>query len=89
MTTEVACNRPVYQDDSRIRCYLPAGHNGGCLGKTPPPRLTVKPHLRTVSVYEEDPNYKDVSKGDGLIYTIPTWMAEILERHSEELDGLP
>ena len=83
------CNKMIFQDDNNIRCCLLVGHDGICMPESPKAKLTVKPHLREKIIYEEDPRYKDVSRGDGLILTIPTWAAEILERHAEEIDGLP
>lgn len=86
MTAPETCNKMVYQDDSRIRCYLVLGHEGDCEEIPVPKKLVVRPYRRAVETYEEDPRYKEVGRGDGIIHTIPTWMADILERHADEIE---
>lgn len=85
----ITCNKMVYQDDSRALCYLILGHDGDCKEKPSPRKLTIKPHMTAKTIYEEDPRYKEVSRGDASVWTVPTWIADILERHADEIDGLP
>lgn len=80
------CGKAVYQNNSRIRCVLKYGHQGDCEPQRFPHKLRVSQFSRKVEHLEEDPNYKEVSRGDGMIYAVPTWIAEVLERHKEEID---
>jgi len=61
------------------------GHEGFCRLKSKPHVLTVQPYQRKREIYEEDPEFKSVSRGDGLAFTVPTWVAEILQRHANEV----
>ena len=71
-----ACNEMVYQDDSHIRCYLPAGHRGPHEQEPAPPRLIVRAARRKSEVYEVDPDCKSISNGNGIFLTVPNWVAE-------------
>ena len=74
------CNAMVYQDDSHIRCYLPAGHRGPHEQEPAPPRLIVRAARRKSEVYEVDPDCKSISNGNGIFLTVPNWVAEAVER---------
>jgi len=81
------CGKMVYQDDSRIRCCLERGHlrTVACQELPPVHRLDVQSYKQKREIYEEDPNFKSISRGDGMYFTVPTWVAEILERHADEI----
>lgn len=82
---EQTCGRMVFQDDSRIRCVLPVGHEWPCSGPSPERRLLVEPYMRERTIREVDPNYKMISDGSGLFVCVPTWVADRLEQVG--LDG--
>lgn len=87
MSDATICGMMLYQDQSD-RCALPVGHDGEHETQAMinwRPKLEVKPSHRKVEHYEDDPRYREVSIGNGLIYTVPKWIADILERHADEV----
>lgn len=74
------CNLWVFPDDHKIRCYLPRGHEGFCREQPAPYRLVIEPFMETREIQVTDDNYRKVSRGDGIFYTVPKWIADVLER---------
>ncbi len=80
MTESMArCNMLIFQDSGE-RCELDQGHDGdhGFLPRTP--KLTIQPHRRQTTEYVEDPNYREIDRGDGMILVVPLWVADAVER---------
>jgi hypothetical protein len=72
------CGGWLLRDDSKIRCILPKGHDGLCHAEPPVyGTVRIKPYMREVKRYEPDPDFRSVTRdGDGLSFTVPTWLAE-------------
>lgn len=80
MQSNEICDLWVFQDDSRILCYLPKGHEGFCQEKPAPYSLVIEPYMETKKIEIPDDNYRKVSRGDGIFYVVPKWIADVLER---------
>lgn len=83
MSTEQLCWAWAFQDDSSSRCIRPLNHEGDHKYPESPFVITVSPAYRTMEHRVEDPHFRAVTRGDGITYTVPVWIAEALEQKQE------
>jgi hypothetical protein len=72
------CGKMVAQNDSR-RCVLEIGHEGECSPRHLPFRVVLKPALKERIVFEDDPYWTSMTRGDGMVIKVPTWVGEAVQ----------